>query len=66
MIDTLKKDCLYLHNDGTIHKVISVEGAAAHVQIYVDDVLTGDYCTDIGDGQMWDTHLAGSLTPLTR
>ena len=55
----------YLHMDGSIHKVYNVTGAAAHVQIWKDDVLSGEYSTDISDNQMWDTELAGSLTPLT-
>jgi len=56
----------FLHTDGTIHLVDHVLGAAAFMQVYTDGTLSSEYSTDVSGGVMWDTELAGSLTPLTR
>jgi hypothetical protein len=54
----------FLHTDGSIHLIDHVEGAVAFVQVYTDGTLKAEYSTDVSEGVMWDTELAGSLTPL--
>lgn len=63
----------YLHTDGTIHIVNTIQkedgggqGAVAFVQVYTDGTLSAEYSTDIWGLTWQDPFLAGSLQPYTR
>lgn len=63
----------YLHSDGSLHIIKSIEvagdaaqGAVAFVQVYTDGTLSAEYSTDIQNYTWQDPFLAGSLQPYTR